>query len=547
MRRRLGPILLALALLLSPAAAAAAAGQIQGATALTDIAATSQYWDIVQLVQAGIVHVPADGLFHPTAPVTRLQFADWLARGLQLATPASPPAEALGSGIPATDRPLVAAVLASGVMQGVGGGHFGAGLPMTRAQVATIIGRDLVRRGAGADARYFAIWEDGASIPAWALPATAAMRAGLVTGVAEVGGVACRPEACFAPFAPMDRASAAAFLAGYLAYVTRVYGGPPLAAATPPAGGFAMGFWDSGTQEAYGNLSGHGATINYLVDGGYDILPGGVLSGFDNAQNLAWARAHPGTELWMMVQALTPEQDAFLGSPAQEAAIASGIAADVRRVGYAGVNLDVEEVPPSQGAAYSAFVAQVATLVHAEGARLSVDVPAPFSSAPGDPMVGAFDYRALGAAADQVVVMAYSYHWPGTRPGPVAPLSWEQYVLSFAAQWVPPSKLLLGLPAYGYIWNDSTLEATAYWISGMQNEAAQHGAVVLADPTSGEDTFSYPGGTGQHTGWYVGGRGLTARIALAHQAGWGGVVAWRLDYGLGNWWPAWAAAYASYR
>ena len=108
-------------------------------------------------------------------------------------------------------------------------------------------------------------------------------------------------------------------------------------------------------------------------------------------------------------------------------------------------------------------------------------------------------------------------------------------------------KLLLGLPAYGYIWNDSTLGATAYWISGMQNEAAQHGAVVLADPTSGEDTFSYPGGTGQHTGWYVGGRGLTARIALAHQAGWGGVVAWRLDYGLGNWWPAWAAAYASYR
>jgi len=524
-----------------------ASGQIQSPSAFQDIQGNTDYWDIVQLVQAGIVKVPADGLFRPDAPVTRLQFALWLARALQWPAPASSGTYADEAQIPSADRSLVAAVVGAGVMQGVGAHTFGPDLAMTRAQVATIIGRDLLRRGQAADARYLAIWEDGADIPAWALPATAAIRDGLINGLAAVGGVPCRPEACFGPAQPMTRAGAAALLVRYLAYVSRAFHGPALPKVVAAAGGFLMGFWDSGTQEAYANLVAHGSSINYVVDGGYDILPGGTLSGFDNAQNLAWARGNPQAQLWMMVQSLSASQNAFLSSPAEEAAIAAGIAADVRRVGYVGVNLDVEELPAAQGPAYTAFVAQVATLVHAEGAKVSVDVPAPFEYGPGDSTVGAYDYQALGRVADQVVVMAYSVHWPGTKPGPVAPLAWEHSVIAFGSQWVPPAKLVLGLPAYGYLWNDTTLGATAYWVSGMLNEAGKHGAPVMPDPTSGEDTFSYPGPGATYTGWFVGGRGLAARVAMAQQAGWAGVVGWRLDYGVRDWWGPWNAAFAEYR
>jgi len=263
-------------------------------------------------------------------------------------------------------------------------------------------------------------------------------------------------------------------------------------------------------------------------------------------ENIAWARQHSQTQLWMMVQSLSAAQNAFLSSPSEESAIVAVIAADVKRVGYVGVNLDVEGLPASESGTYTAFVAQVAAAVHAEGAKVSVDVPAPFEYGPGDPSVGAYDYQALGQIADQICVMAYSVHWPGTKPGPIAPLAWEKSVLAFGSAWVPGSKLVLGLPAYGYIWNDTSLGATAYWVSGMLNEAGQHGALVSADPASGENTFSYEDPGVSYTGWFVGGRGLAERVSLVQQAGWTGVIAWRLDYGVRDWWTPWQAAFVQY-
>ncbi len=547
-RRFLGAVLVALlACGWATGPALADSGQIQGAGAFRDIQGNFAYWDIVQLLNAGIVTIPKDGLFHPSTPVTRLQFAVWMARALHLVPPAHARTFADQDQIPQADRPLVSAVVAAGIMTGVGHGEFDPAGYLTRAQAATVFGRELESHGQTPDTRYFALWQDGASIPSWALPATIDMRDGLIYGLAEVGGRVCRPEACFAPDQETTRAQAAVLIVRYLAYFSAHFGGPALPQANAAKTAFLMGFWDSGTAEAYSNLVAHGDAINFLVDGGYDILPGGALSGFDNEQNIAWARQHPQAQLWMMVQSMSSAQNAFLSSPSEESAIVAGIAADVKRVGYVGVNLDVEGLPASEGSSYTAFVAQVAAALHAEGAKVSVDVPAPFEYGPGQPNVGAYDYQALGQVADQIDVMAYSVHWPGTAPGPIAPLAWEKSVIAFGSQWVPPAKLVLGLPAYGYIWNDSTLGATAYWVSGMLNEAGAHGATMLADPSAGENTFTYQHSGGTYTGWFVGGQGLAARLSLVRDAAWAGVIAWRLDYGVRDWWTPWQQAFAAYQ
>jgi spore germination protein YaaH len=48
--------------------------------------------------------------------------------------------------------------------------------------------------------------------------------------------------------------------------------------------------------------------------------------------------------------------------------------------------------------------------------------------------------------------MAYDYHRPGTSPGPVAPLAWVEANIQNTLQTVPPEKLWLGIPGYGYRW-----------------------------------------------------------------------------------------------
>ncbi len=49
--------------------------------------------------------------------------------------------------------------------------------------------------------------------------------------------------------------------------------------------------------------------------------------------------------------------------------------------------------------------------------------------------------------------MAYDYHWATSPPGPVAPIGWVRAVLRYAKTQIPASKIILGMPLYGYDWS----------------------------------------------------------------------------------------------
>jgi len=74
--------------------------------------------------------------------------------------------------IPPADRPLVSAVVGAGIMAGVWHNLFDPMGNLTRAQAATVFGRELQKHGQVPDTRYF-----GATIPAWAAPAASAAAA----------------------------------------------------------------------------------------------------------------------------------------------------------------------------------------------------------------------------------------------------------------------------------------------------------------------------------------------------------------------------------
>lgn len=117
---------------------------------------------------------------------------------------------------------------------------------------------------------------------------------------------------------------------------------------------------------------------------------------------------------------------------------------------WAGIDIDYESLSAADRSAYSAFIGELGSALRQAGKRLTVTVHAK-TSEPGDwSGARAQDWKALGAAADEVRVMAYDYSTESSAPGPIAPLPWVQSVLRLAVSEIPRDKIILGVPTYGY-------------------------------------------------------------------------------------------------
>jgi spore germination protein YaaH len=65
---------------------------------------------------------------------------------------------------------------------------------------------------------------------------------------------------------------------------------------------------------------------------------------------------------------------------------------------------------------------------------------------------GAYDLKGIAESVDFIALMTYDQHTLWTVPGPVAGWGWTVENLDYALKQVPPQKLMLGIPLYGYHW-----------------------------------------------------------------------------------------------
>ncbi|HLX12551.1 MAG TPA: glycosyl hydrolase family 18 protein, partial [Bacteroidota bacterium] len=118
-----------------------------------------------------------------------------------------------------------------------------------------------------------------------------------------------------------------------------------------------------------------------------------------------------------------------------------------------GLNFDFEQVNATQRLHLVSFMRQVSARVKAQipAAEISMATPAvDFDNA--------YDFLNLSRACDYLILMGYDYYWSGSvTAGPVAPLQGELYddvnsVNAYLGTGMDTSKLLLGVPWYGYDW-----------------------------------------------------------------------------------------------
>lgn len=193
---------------------------------------------------------------------------------------------------------------------------------------------------------------------------------------------------------------------------------------------------------------------------------------------------------------------------------------------YDGIDLDYENLRASDRAAFSALVTSLATALHAQGKLLTVNVHAK-TSEPGawdGPM--AQDWAALGAAADQVRIMMYDYHWSTSDPGPISPINWVAGVLSFARTVIPAEKISHGVPLYGYDWLGQS-GAPVVWREAV-SLANRLGVAINWDRSSAAPWFTYADGATQRTVFFEDATSVDAKLQMTTAYGVGGIAFWRL-------------------
>ena len=164
----------------------------------------------------------------------------------------------------------------------------------------------------------------------------------------------------------------------------------------------------------------------------------------------------------------------FLNNPDSRARFRHEIGLFLASDHYRGLMIDFESFPKKGQLGYVSLLQELSSDLHAKGMKLYVSVQVRNED---------FDYKAISAAVDGVIIMNYDEHYPGGLPGPVASQDWFMDNLEAAVKEIPKEKLIVAIANYGYDWPvkpktgklppgeaDKTVSVQEAWIGARDSE-----------------------------------------------------------------------------
>ncbi|HVE62553.1 MAG TPA: glycosyl hydrolase family 18 protein [Mycobacteriales bacterium] len=304
---------------------------------------------------------------------------------------------------------------------------------------------------------------------------------------------------------------------------------PSRAAAAAPRRVTAwLPYWDQA--RGYQSFLANADLYSALSPFWYAMAPNGTVQGYPGSGDktiVAGIRAKGVRVLPTITNDFDPARvRTMLATKTSQSRHVTALVNLVKANGYDGLDVDYESLYASDRTRFSAFISRLATALHAAGKKLSVAVH-PKTSEPGSwsgPQ--AQDYKAIGAAADTVRVMAYDYSWGTSAAGPVAPLNWVDDVARFAAGQIAPSKVELGMPLYGYDWVGSM--GTGVTHEEVMARRTAYSATSQWSSTAQSSWFSYVADGVTHTVWYADAASVAAALPVVDRYGLAGAAFWRL-------------------
>ena len=279
--------------------------------------------------------------------------------------------------------------------------------------------------------------------------------------------------------------------------------------------------------------------MTYLTPFTYGITAEGGLVIPDDAWLVA-AAAEYRAQPWMHLSTLTEAGSfdsrlggALLENKAAQARLIDAIVANMTAKGYRGLDVDFEYLEGRQAAAYAAFIEALRQRLDPLGWPVTVALAPKSGAGQKGLLYEGHDYAALGRAADSVLLMTYEWGYTAGPPMAVAPLPQVRRVLDYALTEIPPEKIFLGVPTYGYDWplpfRQGITRAPSLSPQQALALARRYGAEIQYDETAQAPWFRYTAENGTvHEVWFEDARSSLAKFRLAADNRLQGVGLWSL-------------------
>ncbi|MDF2544476.1 MAG: Chitinase family protein [Herbinix sp.] len=313
----------------------------------------------------------------------------------------------------------------------------------------------------------------------------------------------------------------------------------PTATPIPSSGKVVMGFatyYYSGDSSSYNSIVANTSMLDTIATHTFITDGSGNISGLVPSNQITYANNNGIQTLAMFSNNFDGAiAHTLLTNPTNRQALIYNIVSAIKQYGYQGVNIDMEGVYYYDRSYLTTFMNELYQTLHPQGYYVTVAVPAKTSDSPTASWSGAYDYPALAAYADQVVLMTYDEHYPGGSPGAIASIGWVENVIRYASSIIPKEKLLVGTAAYGYDWSINGTKA--YGISAIYNLANTYGALIQWDSIAKSPYFTYVDASGiLHTVWFENAQSLSYKLDLINSYHLGGIAIWRLGLENADYW-----------
>lgn len=279
--------------------------------------------------------------------------------------------------------------------------------------------------------------------------------------------------------------------------------------------------------------------LTFLTPFTYGITPEGGLVDLDDQVLIAMAQGGGAAPL-MHLSTLTEEggfsndlAHLVLNDMAVQGALIDNIQATLKAKGYRGLDVDFEFVFAGDALPYAAFIRALSERLNPLGYPVVVALAPKISADQPGLLYEGHNYRALGEAANEVLLMTYEWGYTYGPPMAVAPLPNVRQVVEYALTEIPAEKIWLGVPNYGYDWPlpfvQGQTRATSISNQYAVTLAQRYGAEIRYSDYAQSPWFRYTdnGGT-VHEVWFEDARSIRAKLALIPEYGLNGAGYWNL-------------------
>ena len=280
--------------------------------------------------------------------------------------------------------------------------------------------------------------------------------------------------------------------------------------------------------------------LTYLTVFSYGLEEDGNLIDIDDEEIIELARQYGAAPI-MLVSTLGEDGNFsnelainILSNSELQNILINNIVEKVAEKRYSGVDMDFEYIPSEYAEEYVLFLKKLNDRLDESGAILMAALAPKISGDQPGLLYEGHDYEKIGNTVDKALLMTYEWGYAYGPPMAVAPINKVREVVDYAVGVIEPSKILLGMPNYGYDWQLPYVrgKSRAKSLGNIQaiDLSKEKRAAILFDEEARSPYFIYydkeNGKPQEHVVWYENAESIQNKLNLVAEYGLDGIGVW---------------------